>query len=73
MQKFHEEKNQHAASFTNKNPYATVSTEKKTARNKFHEQNQFHGEKNQYTSFTKRKIKMQEIKKKNSRQKISSQ
>ena len=50
--KFHDKKNQHATSLTNKNQHATSSMDKTSARDKFHEQDQFHHEKNQSTSFT---------------------
>jgi len=33
----------------------------KSERNRFHEKNQFHKEKNKFTSFTKRKINMQKV------------
>ena len=58
MYKFHEMKNQHATNFT-----------KKTARSKFYEQNPFYEDENKCTSFTKRKINMQQV----SRTKIGMQ
>ena len=50
MYKFHEEKNQHATSFTNKDQLATSSNI-----------NQFNEENNQFTSFTKRRLNMQRV------------
>ena len=46
---------------------AQQALRKKSTRNKFHEQNQFHVEKNQCANFMKRKISMQQV----SRTKIS--
>ena len=57
MCKCHQEINERSTISTNKNQHA-VSSMKKNLYKKFFEQNQFHDEKNQYTSFTKRKINM---------------
>ena len=54
MCKFLNEKSQHATSYTNQKNMQQVPLTK-SARNKFLEQNQFHEEKNQCTSFAKRK------------------
>jgi len=65
MCNFHEVQNQRATSFKDKNQDVARSMNKKLASNKFYEQNQFHEEKNHFTSFTKRNINMQKISQKN--------
>jgi len=57
MCKCHQEINERSTISTNKNQHA-ISSMQKNPHKKFFEQNQFHDEKNQYASFTKRKINM---------------
>jgi len=61
MHKFHEKKTQYATSFTNeKNQHATSSTNKISTQ-KLVEHSQFHEDKNQFTSFTKRKMNTKQV------------
>ena len=59
-------------SLTRRKINVQVSRRRKPTRNKFHEQNQFHEVKYQCTSFTKRKVNMQQVSRTNNQHSASS-
>ena len=70
---FHEEKNQHATSFTNKNQNATSSTNKnQPLTTSSIKKINFHEEKNQCINFMKRKINLQQVSRTKNKQATNS-